>query len=76
MTATLFTTRIHPATLAGINTLARTKKQTKRQIIEQAIDMYILSQKRSNIRTSFQWIWKQKEIMELTEVGLEEIHNV
>ena len=76
MTATLFTTRLNQETFTWIDTFSRVEKKTKRQIVEDALLLYSLSQKKQNMRNSFKHIGSDREMMEIAETGLDVLHNV
>ena len=75
MTTSLFTTRTTPSTIALIDKVAKEKNQSRRVIFEDAISLFIREQKKKNIRTSFQSIGSDGDMMTLAESGLEDIKS-
>lgn len=75
MSAAIFTTRLDARSIDFIDTFSRHQKVTKRKIIEQAIDLYALEQKRNSLRASFSNIAHDQEMMDLADLWLESLHN-
>lgn len=69
-TTTTFTSTIEPGLLSWVDRIAKTKKRTRRAVLEEAVRRYQKDLVRASLKEGFERAARDPEILELAEMGV------
>ena len=76
MKTATFTTTISPQLLTWVTDYAGKTKQTRRAVLEEALTKYRSDQIRNQMKDDFKRASQDKEILSLTEWGMDDYHKI
>jgi hypothetical protein len=76
MKTTTFTSTISPHLLSWVSKHAQETKKTRRLILEEALTKYRAEEIRQKMKTDFTRASKDKEILDLSEWGMDDYHKI
>jgi hypothetical protein len=76
MKTATFTSTISPQLLSWMAKHAKETKKTRRLILEEALTKYRTEEVRLKMKADFVRVSKDKEVLDLTEWGMNDYHNI